>query len=212
MATQGAVAPASITYLDHARASGGASDIGLNDTAASAAYASSDSNVAAMANHLIALADAACPREKNLDELVEAYAGGLTRADRGLHCQCRLFRSAKRTDRGSLPCDEVVLNRASSGRYPPTSAKSSLSPGNSPSCVRAIFRPPIGIRTPGVGPSRWHGLPKPEQADACRATCSGIMPIMSARPGAGDWRATPRSASISSTADASPFRWRASAA
>lgn len=121
-ADQGGAGPAETTWLDHAAAGGEISDIGLNDLAEAGEGASEAVRTAgAIAEHMVALADAALPRPRTLPELVRAYAETATDdAQQDCLASAVYFEARGEPVEGQLAVAEVVLNRAASGRYPDT--------------------------------------------------------------------------------------------
>jgi spore germination cell wall hydrolase CwlJ-like protein len=74
-----------------------------------------------MADHLVALADAAMPRPRSLGELVEVYAGVTTdNSEQDCLASAIYFEARGEPVEGQLAVAEVVLNRSQSGRYPST--------------------------------------------------------------------------------------------
>ena len=72
-ADQGGAGLSATSWLDHAAAAGEVSDIGLNDAAEAGEGAGEAVRTAgAIAEHMVALADAALPRPRTLPELVRA--------------------------------------------------------------------------------------------------------------------------------------------
>lgn len=127
-AWQGDVAPMATYYLDHARAGAEVSDLGLNDVAAVGGAEQrmpveprAAAEIAAMVEHMFALAHAELPRPRTLGELVESYAEVLT-DNQGQDCLANAvyFEARGEPIEGQLAVAEVVLNRAQSGRYPGT--------------------------------------------------------------------------------------------
>ena len=110
------------SYHDHMSADAGISDIGLNvlDPAADSAAGPSDAHIE-LANHLVGLADSILPSPRTLPDLVDAYAGVET-DDYQQDCLAAAvyFEARGEPIEGQLAVAEVVLNRASSGRYPPS--------------------------------------------------------------------------------------------
>ena len=128
-AVQGDTAPA-VHFLEHADAAIETSDIGLNDgpgsapAAAPAAPATDAVQLAhldALADQMVALADAVLPHPRTLGELISAYAG-LSTDDNQQECLANAvyFEARGEPVEGQLAVAEVVLNRTTSGRYPPT--------------------------------------------------------------------------------------------
>lgn len=118
-ADAGAGAVAASHYLDHANATTEAGEIGLNGDIAAAATTGQAAAAGAMADHLVALADAAMPRPRTLPELVEAYAGVQTDSrEQDCLASAVYFEARGEPIEGQLAVAEVVLNRAASGRYP----------------------------------------------------------------------------------------------
>jgi hypothetical protein len=128
-ADAGEIAPQATHYLDHAGAALDMSDIGLNGSQgdgagpqAEVAVESERSNrFGQFADHMIALADMALPRPRSLGELVSSHAG-IETAGREQDCLANAvyFEARGEPIEGQLAVAEVVLNRARSGRYPPT--------------------------------------------------------------------------------------------
>jgi spore germination cell wall hydrolase CwlJ-like protein len=123
-AGEGDAPTATAHFLDHAGADLEVSDIGLNGNAATGSVSADEEHSArvhAAAENLIALADAALPRPRSLDELVSAYAGVETN-DREQDCLANAvyFEARGEPIEGQLAVAEVVINRAQSGRYPTT--------------------------------------------------------------------------------------------
>jgi len=116
-AEQGNFAPVT-PYTVHAAADPGASDLGLNDEAAETAPAPDAGD---MAEHMVALANAAMPFARTLDEQVEDRADAQTQ---GIEEECLAnavyFEARGESLEGQLAVAEVVMNRAASGRYPAT--------------------------------------------------------------------------------------------
>ena len=112
-------APTGTHFMDHANMPTEDSDLGLNGE--EAAGGEQIASVGAMADHMVALADAAMPRPRTLPELVEAYAEAET-ADREQDCLASAvyFEARGEPIEGQLAVAEVVLNRSRSGRYPAT--------------------------------------------------------------------------------------------
>ena len=121
-ADQGAARAPSAHFLDHAGAAAEVSDLGVNDTEPEPVAVEPQAAPATLgdyAEHLIALADAALPRPRTLDELVEAYAGEITAgAEQDCLANAVYFEARGESLEGQLAVAEVVLNRTRSGRYP----------------------------------------------------------------------------------------------
>lgn len=118
-AWQGDVAPVSGSWIDHGSAAIESSDLGLNDAEAEAGDRIAQAG--AIADHLVALADAAMPRPRSLDELVGLYAGGTTETEeQDCLANAVYFEARGEPIEGQLAVAEVVLNRTRSGRYPQT--------------------------------------------------------------------------------------------
>jgi len=118
-AWQGEAAPVASSYLDHAGAAIEVSDFGVNE--AEAEGGDRIAAVGALADHLVALADAAMPRPRALGELVDLYAGGSTDdAEQDCLANAVYFEARGEPIEGQLAVAEVVLNRTLSGRYPQT--------------------------------------------------------------------------------------------
>ena len=117
-AEQGHLAPVT-PYTVHATADPGASDLGLNDEAAAETAPAPDARD--MAEHMVALANAAMPFSRTLDEQVEERADAQTQ---GIEEECLAnavyFEARGESLEGQLAVAEVVMNRAASGRYPAT--------------------------------------------------------------------------------------------
>jgi hypothetical protein len=145
-AGEGAAPVSASSYFDHMSADAGVSDLGLNqdlpaaadaaaepEAAPAASVAAADAPVAAavtadqvrfatLADHLVGLASVVLPyRPLSLPELVDAYAGVST-DDRQQDCLASAvyFEARGEPVEGQLAVAEVVMNRAASGRYPPT--------------------------------------------------------------------------------------------
>ena len=131
-AVEGDAAPVATYYLDHAGAATEITDLGVNaDEPAVAAQAAPAAlptiqearaeSAGALAEHLVALADATLPRARTLGELVDTYAGLATdNAEQDCLANAVYFEARGEPIEGQLAVAEVVLNRARSGRYPPT--------------------------------------------------------------------------------------------
>lgn len=134
-AVQGDAAPA-VHYLSHADASAEISDIGVNDGGSNAvaatparaetpvatvADATEAAHLNALADQMVALADAVLPHPRSLGELVNSYAG-LSTDDQQQDCLANAvyFEARGEPIEGQLAVAEVVLNRTASGRYPAT--------------------------------------------------------------------------------------------
>ena len=127
-AVQGDSAPA-VHYLNHAIAPNEVSDLGVNDESATAEATAPAAAVDpvqlahanALADQMVALADAVLPRPRGLTELVGAYSGSFT-DDREQDCLANAvyFEARGEPIEGQLAVAEVVLNRTRSGRYPAT--------------------------------------------------------------------------------------------
>ncbi len=118
-AWQGDVAPVSSSWLDHGQAAIETGDLGLNDVEAEGGDRIAQAGE--LADHLVALADAAMPRPRSLDELVGLYAGGATEnAEQDCLANAVYFEARGEPIQGQLAVAEVVLNRTRSGRYPQT--------------------------------------------------------------------------------------------
>ena len=77
--------------------------------------------LAAVAQEMVGVADAAVPRPRGLEELVTAYASADTPdAEQDCLAGAVYFEARGESLLGQLAVAEVVLNRASSGRYPAT--------------------------------------------------------------------------------------------
>ena len=123
-AGQGEAVSSTSSYYDHMSADGGMSDIGLNDVTAQAATTEAtgaDDRVVQLANHLVGLADAVLPHPRALPQLIDAYASVET-DDHQQDCLAAAvyFEARGEPIEGQLAVAEVVMNRASSGRYPTT--------------------------------------------------------------------------------------------
>lgn len=121
-ADQGGAGLTQTNWLDHVAASGEVSDLGLNDPAQAGEGASEAVRTAgAIAEHMVALADAALPRPRTLPELVQAYAETSTDdAQQDCLASAVYFEARGEPAEGQLAVAEVVLNRVASGRYPDT--------------------------------------------------------------------------------------------
>jgi hypothetical protein len=124
-AGQGNEAPEAIHYLDHAGATVEFGDIGVNDESATVETTPSAreavAHLGAVAENMIALADAALMPQRSLGEIVQIYAGYSTE-DREQDCLANAvyFEARGEPIEGQLAVAEVVLNRTRSGRYPAT--------------------------------------------------------------------------------------------
>ena len=149
-AWQGDAAPVAGSWLDHGGASAEISDLGLNDAEAEAGERIAA--VGALAEHLVALADAAMPRPRSLGELVDLYAGGATQ-DEEQDCLANAvyFEARGEPIEGQLAVAEVVLNRTRSGRYPATICEVVTQPWQV-SFVNATGRIPAANRASAA----WH--------------------------------------------------------
>ena len=114
-------------YLDHADASVEVSDLGVNDPGTSAEApaatpaALQTAELDALADHMVALADAVLPHPRTLGELVNAYAGLSTESEeQDCLANAVYFEARGEPIEGQLAVAEVVLNRTASGRYPST--------------------------------------------------------------------------------------------
>ena len=124
MAGEGDEPTATAHFLEHAGAGFQVGDLGMNDLDGSSEVAADPEDSArtrAAVEHLLAVADAALPRPRTLGELVPAYAEVDT-ASREQDCLASAvyFEARGEPIEGQLAVAEVVLNRASSGRYPNT--------------------------------------------------------------------------------------------
>ena len=118
-AGEGEAAPVASSHLDHIDATIDASDLGLNQ--AELEGGDRTAAVGALADHLVALADAAMPRPRTLGELVHLYAGaGTEGAEQDCLANAVYFEARGEPIEGQLAVAEVVLNRTRSGRYPAT--------------------------------------------------------------------------------------------
>lgn len=107
-------------FLDHGIAGAEVSDLGLNGDDAAAQSARGDA-IGALAEHLVALADATLPRPRTLPELVDAYAAVATDdAQEDCLASAVYFEARGEPIEGQLAVAEVVLNRVASSRYPET--------------------------------------------------------------------------------------------
>ena len=124
-AGQGNEAPEAVHYLDHAGATVEVGDIGVNDESATVETAPAAreavAHLGAVAENMIALADAALMPQRSLGEIVATYAGYSTE-DREQDCLANAvyFEARGEPIEGQLAVAEVVLNRTRSGRYPVT--------------------------------------------------------------------------------------------
>ena len=144
-AWQGDTAPVASSWLDHDGASAEVSDLGLNDVEAEAGDRIAAAG--ALADHLVALADAAMPRPRALGELVDLYAGGATEdAEQDCLANAVYFEARGEPIEGQLAVAEVVLNRTRSGRYPQTICEVVTQPWQF-SFVNATGRIPAANRT-----------------------------------------------------------------
>jgi spore germination cell wall hydrolase CwlJ-like protein len=124
-AWQGDFAPA-VRYTAHATAGFEEMRFGVNDIDASAVNpgkfaAVDDHALASLTERMVALADAAVPRPRRLEEQVEAYAR-VAVADEQQECLANAvyFEARGEPILGQLAVAEVVLNRVASKKYPST--------------------------------------------------------------------------------------------
>lgn len=131
-AVEGEAAPVATYYTDHAGAATETIDFGVN--ADQAEVAAPTATVAAPeefghgaaeagepARQLIGIADMTLPRFRTLNELVANYSGLATdNAEQDCLASAVYFEARGEPIEGQLAVAEVVLNRARSGRYPPT--------------------------------------------------------------------------------------------
>ena len=118
-AGQGDESAGAAHYLDHAAAGGGLSELGLNDDGAPTPGDFAD--LRELADHLVALADAALPQPRGLEDMVAAYAEAETAgAEQDCLANAVYFEARGESVQGQLAVAEVVMNRAASGRYPGT--------------------------------------------------------------------------------------------
>jgi Cell Wall Hydrolase len=124
-AGQGNEAPEAVHFLDHAGATVEVGEFGFNDESATVETTPSAreavAHLGAVADHMIALADAALMPQRSLGEIVQIYAGYSTE-DREQDCLANAvyFEARGEPIEGQLAVAEVVLNRTRSGRYPVT--------------------------------------------------------------------------------------------
>jgi spore germination cell wall hydrolase CwlJ-like protein len=124
-AWQGDFAPA-VRYTAHSTAGFEASRFGLNSADAGAARSAKVEGIdahalASFTDRMVAIADAAVPRPRTLDEQVAAYARPEV-ADAEQECLANAvyFEARGEPILGQLAVAEVVLNRVASSRYPST--------------------------------------------------------------------------------------------
>jgi hypothetical protein len=110
-------AAAGPAFVDHGAASPPVSMLALNSDAPPSVAAFSD----AVAGHLTGLAGARTPEPRSLDAEVAALAAAETRGpEEDCLANAVYFEARGESIEGQLAVAEVVLNRAASGRYPPT--------------------------------------------------------------------------------------------
>jgi spore germination cell wall hydrolase CwlJ-like protein len=116
-AWQGDVAAVEVPYSAHETAVAGVSDLGLNDDMAGSAAPAANP----ISEHDSALAEAPPSRRVSLDDEVLALADSAPRGDEE-NCLAHAvyFEARGEPLEGQLAVAEVVMNRASSGRYPAT--------------------------------------------------------------------------------------------
>lgn len=106
--------------FDHGLANGGLSPLGLNSNVPSPAVQPAQTSVAAF-QHMVALADIAPPATPSLETDVARLAAVNTNgAEEDCLANAVYFEARGESLQGQLAVAEVVLNRARSGRYPPT--------------------------------------------------------------------------------------------
>jgi spore germination cell wall hydrolase CwlJ-like protein len=115
------------SYVHHADAAVAIDDLALNETPAEAAAAGSNSEAAtrhafaSAAQDLVHLADAAVPRPRALDELVNTHAGTyVPDSERECLAGAVYFEARGESLKGQLAVADVVLNRVASKKYPST--------------------------------------------------------------------------------------------
>jgi spore germination cell wall hydrolase CwlJ-like protein len=115
------------TYLDHAAATiDGAAEANPGATTTAATPADGGSEVAGhaystLASTMLETLNATIPGEQSLNELVAAYGRAETPdAEQECLAQAVYFEARSEPLEGQLAVADVVLNRASSGRYPST--------------------------------------------------------------------------------------------
>lgn len=109
-------AAADAALFAHGAANPPVSALGLNaDTPSVAAFSD------ALSGHMTGLAGVAAPEPRSLEAEVEALAAAETRgAEEDCLANAVYFEARGESLEGQLAVAEVVMNRASSGRYPPT--------------------------------------------------------------------------------------------
>jgi spore germination cell wall hydrolase CwlJ-like protein len=109
-------AAADTSFATHVTANPPVSALGLNgDTPSVAAFSG------ALAGHMTGLAGVAAPEARSLEAEVEALAAAETRgAEEDCLANAVYFEARGESIEGQLAVAEVVMNRATSGRYPPT--------------------------------------------------------------------------------------------
>jgi spore germination cell wall hydrolase CwlJ-like protein len=109
-------AAADASFADHGIANPPVSALGLNgDTPSVAAFSS------ALGEHMTGLAGVRAPEPRSLEAEVAALAAAETRgAEEDCLANAVYFEARGESLEGQLAVAEVVMNRASSGRYPPT--------------------------------------------------------------------------------------------
>ncbi|HEV7659843.1 MAG TPA: cell wall hydrolase [Allosphingosinicella sp.] len=116
LASAPAAAAADASFANHGIANPPVSALGLNgDTPSVAAFSG------ALGEHMTGLAGVAAPTPRSLEAEVEALAAAETRgAEEDCLANAVYFEARGESIEGQLAVAEVVMNRASSGRYPPT--------------------------------------------------------------------------------------------
>jgi len=103
-------------FFNHGTANPPVSTLGLNgDTPSLAAFSD------ALGEHMTGLAGVRAPEPRSLEAQIEALAAVETRgAEEDCLANAVYFEARGESIEGQLAVAEVVMNRASSGRYPPT--------------------------------------------------------------------------------------------
>ncbi len=125
IALAAAPAAAQSAVFDHGAVNAGSSPLGLNSAAPAAAEAPvagpvQPASVAAF-RHMVGLADVRAPQPPSLETDVARLAAAETRnAEEDCLANAVYFEARGESLEGQLAVAEVVMNRARSGRYPPT--------------------------------------------------------------------------------------------
>jgi spore germination cell wall hydrolase CwlJ-like protein len=115
-----APASAQTSIFDHGAANVGVSQLGLNNAVATPAAQPAPASVAAF-EHMVALANVPTPEAPSLEAEVARLAAVQTAgAEEDCLANAVYFEARGESLQGQLAVAEVVMNRARSGRYPPT--------------------------------------------------------------------------------------------